>query len=194
MLSYTHLQQLKLETLVFAAKVDPSNRSLAMNEIVRRFQKTAAIIAARVCFNPDNRDAVANAALLALVMAVRSHDIEKPGFRSYAEITMKGAARRESMQLANSKWVTDDQVVEAIRDKEARVAGDPNADYDPRPYGDFDAIVTELKPSQQRLVEMRYRYDLTVTEIAEINGVTTSAVSQRLGTVHRFLISRYPAA
>jgi RNA polymerase sigma factor (sigma-70 family) len=185
---------MELDELVVIAKRDPANNSKAMNEIVRRYQNGARIIAGRICFNQNDQGIVANTALMAVVTAVRAHDPSKDGLKSYIEITMVRAARRESMKQATDTIETNEKTVEAKLDKEAKRAVNPVDEYDPTDYGTLTPIVGELTEPQQTLLGRHYLDDLTVTEIAVIEGVTASAVTQRLATVYRSLLRSRSAA
>jgi DNA-directed RNA polymerase specialized sigma subunit len=99
---------------------------------------------------------------------------------------MQGAARREL-----GRWIvpedarTDDlddlhdhhverDEMQAVDDRLAPWGGGPIA-----------RVVGELSHSQRNVVELRYRWDMPVKEIAALVGSSGPAVSQRLATIHR---------
>lgn len=51
--------------------------------------------------------------------------------------------------------------------------------------GVVDAAISRLTPAQQQTATMRYVDDLQLGEIANVNGTSVAAVSQRLATIHR---------
>ena len=84
----------QLDELITEAQGDPNNDSLAMGEIVRRFDRLAVKVASRLTGDSYLRDELANSARVALMAAVRRHDTSWPGFPAYARTFMRGAALR----------------------------------------------------------------------------------------------------
>ena len=183
-----------LDELIAAAKADPNDCSVAMNEIVRRFQDLAWKLANNRTRSHDLRPDRANAALVELVRAVRSYR-GPTSFPSYAKVLMRYAVHRE-----HKRWIEPepDHVVEShmiIRRRSPRpddVTVDPTAESvlpTPAVWNGHLVrdVVAQMDPTRQELVHRRYGLELTVTEIAQADGVSTSAITQRLSTVHRQL-------
>lgn len=84
-----------LETVLSAAAAEPEDDTLAMHEIVRRFEPLAKKIASRSTSCPHLRADLQNAGRIAVVRAVRRHDPIERGFPAFAEVYMRGAIYRE---------------------------------------------------------------------------------------------------
>jgi len=184
------LADLELSEVIAEAKADQCNASLAMEEIVRRFDHLALKIAFGMSADPYLREELANSARLALVAAVRSHDITRAGFPTYAKKFMYGAALRAWKR--SQSWgrggasiaitVTDftDPLSEALLPRiEANDASSPWGD------GPTATAVAALSISQQELLHYRYIEDSSLAKIGLRCGTTVSAVRQRLETAHR---------
>ena len=188
--SYFRLADLDLSEVIAEAKSDQSNASPAMEEIVRRFDGLAVKIAAGMSGDPYLRDELANSARLAVVSAVRSHDIARAGFPAYAQKFMHGTALRAWKR--SQSWgrgggnitvtVTDftDPQSEAILPSTYLKEGDS-------PWGDGSTAtaVAAVSHTQQELLHHRYVEDLSLANIGLRSGTTVSAVRQRLETAHR---------
>ena len=172
---------LGLDELVREARLGESNDTPAMNEIVRRFEKTAKGIARRTCSNLNHRDDVTNAARMAVISAVRAHDLTRPGFARYTVLYMVNAARRTSIKLNVQEIAVDtadlSDLMEAACDLSART-DDAWGD------GEISSVVRHLPMAQQTLLWKRYVLDQSLAEIAQDNGTSVSAASQRLRTAH----------
>jgi RNA polymerase sigma-B factor len=185
--SIFELSQMNLTELLAVAKADPSNRSNAMNEVVRRHQAEAKFIAIRVCFNDNDRGDVMNAALMGVVKAVRAHDGRQAGFKSYLRTTMLGEARRMSVWLGDQVLISECDAFDEAVVRESKMVPSIVDNYDPEPYGGLTIAVGHLSDNQQVVVNDLYRNELTQAEIAARHAVTVSAISQRLKTIHRHL-------
>jgi RNA polymerase sigma factor (sigma-70 family) len=183
------LREAELADLIVAAQSDEHDDSPAMNEIICRFDNKARGIAAAVCLRAADRDDVANAARIALVRAVRGHDVAREGFATYAITFMTGAARRESKRLAcpQETYVESADLAAAIDDpKRCQIAGRTAACQDWSP-GRISKIVASLPPRQRELLDVRYLQDFDLVRIAQLHGSSVSAVSQRLKTAHKHI-------
>jgi RNA polymerase sigma factor (sigma-70 family) len=188
-LSYSQLKTADLAELILAAQSDEYDDSPPMNEIIRRFDGKARQIAAAVCLQEANRDDAANVARLALVQAVRAHDVNRRGFVTYATAFMTGAARRESKRLAYpAESCLDDAYLAAVIDnpRQYQMAGGMTVDVMWGSDG-LGKIIVDLPTPQQELLNERYVQDLDLARIAQKHGHSVSAVSQRLGTVHKHI-------
>lgn len=188
-LSYSKPETADLTELIAAAQSDKRDDSSAMNEIVRRFDGKVKRIAAAVCHREANRDDVANVARLALVQAVRRHDVDRQGFVTYATAFMTGAARRESMRLTYpAETCFDEADLAAVIDnpRQQQMLGGINVDAS-WASSRFGKIIVDLPTPQQELLNERYVQDLDLARIAQKHGRSVSAVSQRLGTVHKHI-------
>jgi DNA-directed RNA polymerase specialized sigma subunit len=192
MVSTPHRPIVELQSLIALAKAASADDSPAMNQIIRRFEKLAFKIAARLTDDHFLREDLANASLHALVRAVRKHDGRPHGFATFAVKYMRGAALREQRRLTPTKGV-----------ELALTQFDPGSSHEHAarfetavaerlvPWGDgpVGLAVIHLTPVQQRLLGMRYRLDMPLADIADGAGTSVSAVSQRLSTIHRQLAS-----
>ena len=171
-------------TLVAEAQADPRDDSPAMNEVVRRFHHLATKTARSLTDCPHLGQDLANAALLAVVKATRRHTIATNGFVAFVTRYMTGAALRE-----RRAWSVSTRVDAASDDLlEAEMSPMPPFDETVDLGGPWDATydaVASLNERQQRLVALRYAADLPLADIAQIEGTSVSAVSQRLVTAHR---------
>jgi RNA polymerase sigma factor (sigma-70 family) len=192
--SYSQLRTAELAGLIAAAQADAHDDSPVMNEIIRRFDIKAQRIAAAVCACPADRDDAANAARLALVRAVRRHEVNRPGFAAYAVTFMTGAARRESMRLARPpETCLDGTDLTAVIERTPallRLVADNFPGEQGWSAGPIAKIVTGLPQQQQVLVAERYIQDMDIRSIAQMHGTSESAVSQRLKTVHKHVLAR----
>jgi DNA-directed RNA polymerase specialized sigma24 family protein len=186
--SYLQLQSLGLTDLIAAAQADDKDDSPAIDEIIRRFDDKSRRIAQAVCLRVADREDVANAARLALVRAVRRHRTDEVGFTAYAVTFMTGAARRESERLALPRETFvpgPDLVLLADHLPPALHLANNGPDYEGWGTGLIAKIIASLPPRQRTLLTERYIQDLDLARIAYEHGCSVSAVSQRLGTVHR---------
>lgn len=177
------LQIMELEAVVAIAKSDAAGSSRAMNEVVRRFEKRADYFANTLCFVNDDRADVKNAALMAVVAAVRAHDPARGGLKTYIGMTMEGAARRVSKRLGDEWGSAPAKPFDAAVDRDSIREPRPIDNIDIVVYGDLTPAVEALQPRQLRLVERHFIDGLGPKEIADEEGTTTSAVTQRIHTV-----------
>jgi len=180
--SIARYERAALDELIDAAQASPADESPAMNEIVRRFEPLAKRIAGRYAKQYDD---VANAARIALVIAVRRHDRSRSGFPAYAEKFMRGAAAREYRRWValGAREVSLEDV--PLRDLQCTSGAKPDALGNE--WGDdrVGQLLPKLTARQQRLMHRRYLDDAALRDIAAEDGCSVSAVSQRLATVHR---------
>jgi RNA polymerase sigma factor (sigma-70 family) len=180
---------ISLPGLIAAAQADDDDDSPAMNEIVRRFRFLAKKLAKNTGAAPHLRDDLEVAALMALTTAVRRHDAERKGFASYARTYMRGAVLREYHRLLPPQGVTVTPTpLELLaqpglpRRSEEEVVLDR---LEPWGGGLVGEVVAALPSRQRHLLDRRYIDDEPLALIADDDGTSVSAVSQRLGTVHR---------
>lgn len=181
--------RVSLDGLIEAAQFSDLDDTPAMNEIIRRFQPLARRLARQTTKSEHLHDDLMNAARIALVKAVRRHNPQQVGFPAFAETYMRGAARREYQRWLPPVTENDGNSgspFEPLMDEE-----DP-ADiviYRFAPWGDaaVAAAMDKLSPAQQRITHLRYVEDASLERIAGESGTTSSAVSQRLSTIHRAL-------
>lgn len=176
-----------LDFLLRRAQASDLDDTFAMNEIVRRFDPLADRLARRATGGEAIRDDLRNSARLALVCAVRRHDLDCAGFPAYAEYYMRGAVTRE-----HQRWLPP----VAGEDREVPLDPTPAAESVDiaeivverlAPWGDGDVAeaMAELTPPQRRIASMRYAEDAPLGRIATATGTSRSAVSQRIATIHR---------
>lgn len=159
---------------------DPQER--AMNEIVHRFHKKAAAIARRLTADFHLREDLMNESLAALAHAARSHKLGQPGFPAYAEICMKGAAYRAwSKQHESRLLLVDDLAKEFDRSSTEAIHADTWGG------GSTWEAINSLPSDKQRLLHERYVDDRSQAEMAAAEGVSVSAISQRLSTAHKLM-------
>lgn len=176
-----------LDQLLSAAQASESDDSAAMNEIIRRFDGLARKVARRATDLPEECDELANTARVALVQAVRNHDLRRLGFPSYALHYMRGAVARAR---AAATAVPTGIVVHRIDDLHMEPSDHGFEEMlvdELEPWGDgpIAEIVGALNPEHRRIIDMRYVEMAPLADIAAATGTTVSAVSQRLGTIHR---------
>jgi RNA polymerase sigma factor (sigma-70 family) len=158
-----------------------------MNEIVRRFDRLAVRTAKRLTPDHHLQEDLANAARLAVVVAVRKHVDGRPGFPSYVRTYMVGAAKRKL-----GRWISS-----ALPEEAQRVGVDDEIDVVPLfkiaeslpPTGDrtwgsskVARAIEGLGASRGELLQLRFIEDMTLSSIAKLNGTSESAVSQRLAS------------
>jgi RNA polymerase sigma factor (sigma-70 family) len=186
----------ELPTLLEDAQTDPADDTPAMNEIVRRFEPLTQKIAGLLTSSEFLKDDLANEARIALVSAVRHHDLTQPTFAGFAQVYMRGAALRE-----RDRWTypTSDSSSEPLlvsiesADLTEEIASEsikpPEEEVETRlaPWGDgkVATVVAVLGPKQVELMKRRYIDDAPLQVIASEAGTSSSAVSQRLATIHR---------
>ena len=165
------------------AQSQSSDDSPAMNEIIRRFEGLTQRLSRSMTTSLDLREDLANAARVGLVRAVRRHDPCRHGFPAYAEKYMRGAVLREYKrwivpEVPATEIINEGSDTENLHDEVAdRLA--------PWGGGRVASAIATLKPAQRQIAISRYVKDASVASIAQATGTSASAVSQRLGTIHR---------
>jgi RNA polymerase sigma factor (sigma-70 family) len=178
---YVWAADASLEELVEAAKAEDSNDSVAMNELVRRFEPKALSLASFLSKDYHLQQDIANAARYGVVMAVRAHTSGTPGVASYIATTMRGEAYRaigrntedhETVKAIDSPvWTTSRNVVQDTTVVDT----------------DLGLITEDLSVEQRSLVLKRYVIGNSVSDIAKDAGTSVSAISQRFKTVHKIV-------
>jgi RNA polymerase sigma factor (sigma-70 family) len=186
-----------LDDLLLRARAASTLRSPEMDEIIRRFRGLARSIAETSGFPTDVHDDGENGALMGLVRAVRRHD-GRPGFVMYAKRYMHGAAIREMRKAVrpSSTTLVDGHDLRVAQDAAlTTTSGDP-ADLACRPWGggSLNDVVSKMSDQQQMDLRRRYVDDATLRSIADQDGVTEAAVSQRLKSAHRRIVELLLAA
>jgi RNA polymerase sigma factor (sigma-70 family) len=177
--------RISLDDLLAAAKSAKSCDTPAMAEILHRFEGLAIKLAGAIDAPDHLFDDLINAARMGLVNAVRHHD-GRPGFPAFAKMYMQGAARREL-----GRWIVpedartndlDDLHDHHVERDEMQAVDDRLA---PWGGGTIAELVRGLDDDRRNVIELRYRWDMPVKEIAALVGTSGPAVSQRLATIHR---------
>jgi RNA polymerase sigma factor (sigma-70 family) len=179
-----HPCRLSLDHLVEMAQSSQHDDTPAMNEIIRRFDGLALYIARSIRVPVHLQDDLSQAARIGLVSAVRHHD-GRPGFPGFAQRYMRGAALRELSRRAVPETADSDGLddhADRSRPDEIVQAEDELA---PWGGGPVSLAVAQLDHAQRNIIDLRYRQDLAVKEIAAAVGTSGPAVSQRLATIHR---------
>ncbi len=179
---FEELSTMELTDLVKLARSEERDDSLAMGEIIRRFNAKAVAIARSICLSPADQDDVANAARYGVVKAVRAHDPARPGFANYVVAFMVGAARRESKRLAPRDICLQGRDLAQLMPKVWLV--EAGNDFG---WGDVDHVVRALPEDQIALLTERHVNDSALGGMATARGTSVSAVSQRLKTLHQRL-------
>jgi hypothetical protein len=156
-----------LSRLLVLAKATPRDDSLAMGEILRRFEPLTRSLTWNLCGTRCAlRDDVANACRLGLVRA----------------------AHRELKTHSEDNSILWVSLLEGDEPADLGAAEDAQLErLEPWGDGPIARAVSTLSPDQQRLLTLRYVYDQPLHQIATASGTSVSAVSQRLATIHRQL-------
>jgi RNA polymerase sigma factor (sigma-70 family) len=175
-----------LTTLLRVARSTEVDDTLAMNEIVRRFEPLAKRIAGGLSKkSPDLFDDLVNAGRYAVLKAVRKHDLSRRGFPAFAEQHVRGAINRTVLRLLRERG----ELVSLDVPEEVASARDDVGQADDRlaPFGGgrIAVSIAQMQPDQQEMLVLRYVYDAEMKEIACLLSVSVPAVSQRFATMHR---------
>ena len=172
--------------LVAIAQASSSDDSLAMEQIIRRFRPLARRLARATGADWHSRNDLENAAYLALVTAVRRHDVKRVGFPSFAETYMRGAVWREYRRLV-SEHETFGKGPPCVDGEATSPSAEEVVHERLAPWGrnDLARAIADLSVSQRQIVIRRYVDDAPLASIAEEVGTSSAAVSQRLSTIHR---------
>lgn len=168
-----------LENLIATAQVAATDDSPAMGAILSRFEGSARTIARSITGDWCLQQDAAQGARLGLVKAVRSHKVGTPGFPAYATRYMKGAALRTVLSMRNEEFCLDPQ-----RHVPPEVMP---CDTAPDKTFEITDLIAALSPEQQAIMRARYVDDTLLSDVARDMGISPSAVSQRLATIHRAL-------
>lgn len=163
-----------LAELICEAQSISSNDSTAMREILRRFEPRARRIVGRMRPRDNDRDDLLNGARWGLVQAVRKHDGRSDGFAAFASRYMRG----EAFQAVERARTDDIPLAEDLFPQDVAPTAEPDLPIIP---------LDLLNAGQRRLVDLHYWEDKTYAAIARGEGVSLSAVRQRMLTVHRVL-------
>jgi DNA-directed RNA polymerase specialized sigma subunit len=184
-MSHRKSEGISLGGLLKAAQAEEDDDSPAMNAIVWRFRFLAKKLARASGAPPHMLDDLENAALEALAVAVRRHDLRRPGFPVYARIYMRGAVQREYQRLLPPEEVTVTPTPLELVIAQSRPEDEAALDrLEPWGDGPVAGVVAALPPRQRGLLERRYVEDEPLAAIAVDDGTSVSAVSQRLATAH----------
>lgn len=192
--SYLACRRADLQGLLENAQSEPSDDSLAMNEIVRRFEDLAQKISRSLTADEFLQEDLADEARIALVRAVRRHDASRPTFPAFAQIYMRGAAIRELGLWSQASSETDEtplQIPLEMTDVAERLSVADQAEEEVlvqlAPWGEGRAaeVIEGLDEPRLHLLKLRYLKDAPLATIADDAEVSVSAISQRLDTIHR---------
>jgi RNA polymerase sigma factor (sigma-70 family) len=163
-----------LVDLIIEAQSVESNDTVAMNELVRRFEPLVRSVVGRLRPRPNNYDDLLNGARWGLVCAVRKHDGRTEGFTGYLIRYTRGEAFRALERTSTPDLLPGD---EAFPEPPAAPA-EPDLP---------DLPLHILTVDQRYLLRCYYWEDQTYAEIARCHGVSLSAVRQRMMTTHKVL-------
>lgn len=169
--------QVSQDDLLSQARIDPQGR--AMTELIRRYEPLTHKIARTITGCRETQEDIRNEARLGLFQAVLRHTPGLPGFATYAELTMRGAAIRWMRA-----WTS--LPADSLDGAEEPVA--PETVVTDWGDGELADVVRMLPVRQQELLSMRYIEDAELATIADLRSVSESAISQQLRTVHRKLV------
>jgi RNA polymerase sigma factor (sigma-70 family) len=157
-----------------------------MGEITRRFVPLARQIAWNLGRRATVTDDLFNAALFAVVTAVRRHRPGHPGFARFVATYMRGAGLREMTRWSTPEILVGHEPVEVVDHREP---------VGVRPWGDGEVAhaIARVQERHQHLLALRYVADLRLKDIASTANCTTAAVSQRLRTAHAAVASEIRA-
>jgi DNA-directed RNA polymerase specialized sigma24 family protein len=190
-----HLSEAELDDVIAAAQESSDDNSAGMNEILRRFTPLARRVARSQTDCLHFRNDLVVECLRVAVGATRRHQIGTPGFPSFMENFMRGAAsrmaKRERLYIAGPRRTRIHSLNEAnlaeMSTGDAVTLDEVVGERVSGPWGGGATarFVDALNVNQKRLVERAYIDELTVKELATEMGVTSSAVSQQIATIHR---------
>jgi len=163
-----------LVDLIDEARSVESNDAAAMNELVRRFEPLARSVVGRMQPNRNDYEDVLNGARWGIICAVRKHDGRAEGFTSYVTRYMRGEAFRALERVTSRDLLPGD---EALSEPSAQPA-EPDVP---------DVPLHALSIDQRDLLHRHYWQDQTYAGIARCDGVSLSAIRQRMMTIHRVL-------
>ena len=178
--SLFHLEGLDLDGLALAAKAAQSADSDAMFVLLKRMQPEAAKVAARVCYEADNRPDVANAALEAVWRGVASFDPERGTFAAYANKVMSRAARSASKKFAFDTLAGAPEV--PVGEEAALSSREPDPTEAIETVSRYPRFMSTLSARQKNLLSDRLA-GWSPADIARREGTTRGAVCQRLNVV-----------
>jgi DNA-directed RNA polymerase specialized sigma24 family protein len=176
---YLWAAEASLEELVQAAQADTSNDTVAMGEIVRRFEPKALSLASFVTKDYHLQQDVANAARLGVVTAVRAHTAGTPGVAAYVAMTMRGEAYR-AIGRNTEKGATVNPV-----DSPVWISDRNHVVEESVVDSDLGLLAQDLSIEQRSLVFARYVIGDSLGDIATEAGTSVSAISQRFKTIHK---------
>lgn len=176
---------LSLDDLIRTAQADPADNSTAMAEILQRFSGMVTATADSVTAEWNARQDAAQGARLGLVKAVRKHTVGTAGFISYARRYMRTEAVRTNMAMTSKAPKPDQDFPEhSVRPgvrRQTWTAPESKAFT-------IESISAVLNPTQATILCDRYVHDREMSDIARELGVSVSAISQRLRTIHKVLM------
>lgn len=194
-ISVSRVGDADLEDLVASAQDAATDDSPEMNEIVGRFDRLAMKIARSLSSCPYLQADLANEARVALVRAVRRHELGRPGFPNYARTFMRGAASRARERLvARPSVETATDPLEMPEPMPVMEESMRSATRLPWESESMASAMEAIAPEHRNLLVLRHVDDVPMKELAGASGTTVSAVSQRLATARRSLARHLSAA
>lgn len=184
-MSYAH-KGVSLGGLLKAAQDEEEDDSPSMHQIVRRFRFLAKKLARLTGAPAHMLDDLENAALAALAVAVRRHDPRHRGFPAYARIYMRGAVQREYKRLLPPDGVVVTPTPLELAAEQPKPEDEATLDrLEPWGGGRVAEVVSALPARRRLLLDRRYVDDEPPAAIAADEGISASAVRQRLATAHQ---------
>jgi RNA polymerase sigma factor (sigma-70 family) len=193
-MSHFECGRAELQSLLENAQSETEDDSPAMNEIVRRFEGLAQKIASSLTADEFLQGDLANEARIALVKAVRRHDLSRPTFPAFARLYMRGAAIRALGLWSRTSGEVDEtppQIPLRVNDLAEHLPmvyqPEEKVLFQLAPWGEGRAaeVIESLDEPRLHLLKLRYVEDAPLAVIADNSEASVSAISQRLNTIHR---------
>nr|MBN1228752.1 sigma-70 family RNA polymerase sigma factor [Anaerolineae bacterium] len=157
----------------------------AFAELVERYQQAAYNLAYRMLGNPGEAEDAAQEAFLRAYQHIKRYDTSRPFKTWLLSITSNHCIDR--IRKRRLTWLSIDEPLpphpaltsSAPQPEASTIAEERNAA--------IQALLSDLEPDYRMAVVLRYWYDMSYVEIADIMETTESAIKSRLFRARRML-------
>lgn len=161
--------QADLELMAAAAENDPAAQRAVAHRLAPRVRKVAGLL----CRTAADADDATQLALLEILKSAGSFrvatSLERWAERLTIRTTLRAARRERSRKGLLERWISEDTLpwgASAIEQPSEAVS--------------LDALLKHLSDDRYQVFVLHHALDYTVTEIAELTGVATGTVKDRL--------------